>query len=253
MPLGLKRSKIPLYVQLEQIIRSDITMGELSPGQKIPTERAFADTYSVSIITARQAILNLVDQGLLIRKQGIGTFVTETPVNVKNIMTLSIKGDLHEIVPEGLASQQVRVVDSGRTKIPLLVSKALNVDPTEEVYRIRRIRSEQGVAISYVKNYLAVEIGEKISEEDLLAYPMMYILRHKLGIPLKNGTQYIQAVAADYDIASALSANIASPILYMETTIFREDAKPVEFVQSFFRSDQFKYTIRLDLNQTTTA
>jgi GntR family transcriptional regulator len=253
MSLGLERCKIPLYVQLEQIIKSDITMGELSPGQKIPTEKEFADTYSVSIITARQAILNLVDQGLLIRKQGIGTFVTETPANVKNIMTLSIKGDLHEIIPEGLASQQVRVVDSGRIKTPLLVSKALNMDPAEEVYRIRRTRSDQGVVISYVKNYLAPAIGEKISEEDLLSYPMMYILRHKLGMPLKNGTQYIQAIAADYDIASALSANIASPILYMETTIFKADAKAVEFVQSFFRSDHFKYTIRLDLNQTTTA
>jgi GntR family transcriptional regulator len=253
MQIGLRRSKIPLYVQLEQIIRSDITMGEFSPGQKIPTEKEFADTYNVSIITARQSILNLVDQGLLIRKQGIGTFVTETPVNVKNIMTLSIKGDLDEIVPEGLASQQVRVIDSGRIRTPLLVSKILNIDSVEEVYRIRRTRSDQGVVISYVKNYLAPEIGEKISEEDLLAYPMMYILRNKLGIPLRNGTQYIQAIAADYDIASALSANIASPILYMETTIFEEDAKPVEFVQSFFRSDQFKYTIRLDLNQTRTA
>jgi DNA-binding GntR family transcriptional regulator len=58
---------------------------------------------------------------------------------------------------------------------------------------------------------------------------------------------YISAIVADHEIATALSVNISSPLLYLETTIFGEGEKPVEFEQTFYCSDQFKYTITFDL------
>ena len=68
--MGLQRNNIPLYVQLEQIVRSQIITGELMPNEQIPTDKDLAETYRVSIITTRQAILNLVNEGLLTRRQG---------------------------------------------------------------------------------------------------------------------------------------------------------------------------------------
>jgi DNA-binding GntR family transcriptional regulator len=73
--LSLQRNNIPLYIQLEQILRSEMMTGKLMPGDQIPTEKELAGTYNVSTITARQAILNLVQEGLLRREQGKGTFV----------------------------------------------------------------------------------------------------------------------------------------------------------------------------------
>jgi GntR family transcriptional regulator len=246
--LSLERTNIPLYVQLEQIIKSKIMTGELLPGEQIPTEKELAGTYHVSSITARQAVLNLVQEGLLLRKQGKGTYVQGGGTITKNIMTLSVRGDINDIVPEGLSSQKVAVLDIGRMNSPKRVASTLGLADGEEVFRIRRTRSDSGVILSYIKNYLPLDIGEKIKGEDLLAYPMLHVLRNTLGLPVKTGVQYITAVIADYEIASALSVSISSPVLYLETIIFVEDEKPVDFVQTFYRSDQFKYTLKIDLD-----
>jgi len=82
--LGSKKNTVPLYFQLEQIIKSKILMGEFVPGEQISTDKDLCETYQISTITARQAILNLVNEGLLIRKQGKGTFVAD---GVKNRMS----------------------------------------------------------------------------------------------------------------------------------------------------------------------
>ncbi len=243
---SLERTNIPLYVQLEQILKSQIITGELVPGEQIPTEKELGRTYHVSSITARQAILNLVQEGLLSRKQGKGTFVQGDVKNIKNIMTLSIKGDINDVVPEGLLSQTVNVLDIARVTSSKHVAKVLNIDEGQEIVRILRTRSDNGVRISYIKNYLSTDIGEKIGKEDLLSYPMIFILKNKLGLPLSTGVQYIVATIADYEIATALSVSISSPVLYLETIIFAGGEKPVEFVQTFYRSDQFKYTLKFD-------
>ncbi len=250
---SLEKNNIPLYVQLEQIIKSQIMTGELLAGEQIPTEKELAETYRVSSITVRQAVLDLVKEGLLLRKQGKGTFVMQGLTNVKNIMTLNVRGGINDVVPEGLASQKVKVLDITRTSGSARVSKALAIAEGTEVIRIRRTRSDNNVLLSYIKNYLPLEIGDKIAKEDLLTHPMMNVLRNKLGLPLRTGVQYIMAVIADYEIASALSVKISSPVLYLETIISAEGEHPVEFVQTFYRSDQIKYTLRFDLDEIRLA
>ena len=244
----LDQKNIPLYVQLEQILKSRIMTGELVPGEKIPSEKDIAETYGVSSITARQAVLNLVQEGLLIRKQGKGTYVQGLKTNVKNIMTLNVSGDFHDIVPEGLSSQKVRVLDICRMASTQRIATTLGISEGDEVVRTQRTRSDNGLVLSYIKNYLPLHIGEKIEKKDLRDQTMLHVLRKKLGLPLKTGVQYITAVIADFEIASALSVSISSPVLYLETIIYIEGDIPVDFVQTFYRSDQFKYTLKIDLD-----
>jgi GntR family transcriptional regulator len=104
------------------------------------------------------------------------------------------------------------------------------------------------VVLSYVKNYLPLSIGEKIEKKDLLNQTMLQVLKNKIGLRLKSGIQFITAVVADFEIASALGVSISSPVLYLETIIHMEGDIPVDFVQTFYRSDQFKYTLNIDLD-----
>jgi GntR family transcriptional regulator len=245
--LRADKNNIPLYFQLEQIIKSKILIGEFVPGQQIPTDKDLCETYQVSTITARQAILNLVKEGLVIRRQGKGTFVAEGLRNIKNIKTLRLSGDINDVIPEGLKAQDVEVLDIMKVKTPQRVANLLDIEEREDIIQIRRMRSENNIPVSYIKNYLPLEIGEKIEKEDLCLYPMLDILRNRLKVPLTGGIQYVEAIVADYDIASALSVNICSPILYLETIIFERHNKPVEFVQTFYRPDQFRYTVKLSI------
>ena len=70
---------IPLYYQLEHILRTQIESGEAVPGQRLPTEQELSRQYHISRATVRQALAALVSEGLLYRRQGKGTFVTERP------------------------------------------------------------------------------------------------------------------------------------------------------------------------------
>lgn len=246
--LRLDQKNIPLYVQLEQILKSKIMTGELLPGDKIPSEKEIAEIYDVSSITARQAVLNLVAEGLLLRKQGKGTYVQGHKMNVKNIMTLNVSGNLNDIIPEGLSSQKVRVLDIFRMSSTKRVAHTLGISEGDEVVCTIRTRSDNGVVLSYVKNYLPLSIGEKVEKKDLLNQTMLQVLKNKIGLRLKFGVQFITAVVADFEIASALGVSISSPVLYLETIIHVEGDMPVDFVQTFYRSDQFKYTLNIDLD-----
>jgi GntR family transcriptional regulator len=241
----LRERSIPLYFQLEQIIKSKILTGGFSPGDKIPTETDFCETYQVSKITVRQAILNLVNEGLLVRKQGKGTFTKEQAR--ENTSTFKFCGNIDDFINDGLKMKKVKPLDIIRTRSSSKVAKVLNIDEGEDVVQIRRTRNFNNVPVSYIKNYLPLEIGKKIRRGDLLAYSMLQILRDKLRIPISNGIQYIDAIVADYDVSSALSVKIFSPVLYSELIVFTKDKKPVEFAQHFFRPDQFRYTIELKL------
>jgi GntR family transcriptional regulator len=224
-------------------------MGEFLPGEQIPTEKDLCETYQVSTITARQAILNLVNEGLIVRRQGKGSFIKEGLKNIKNIKTLQLKGDIQEIIPEGLDTLKVKVLDIHKILAPKKVANLLDIQEGREVILVRRTRHDNNIPVSYIKNYLPLEFGEKIKREDLYLYPMLDILRNRLKIPLLGGIQYVEAIIADYDIASALSISITSPILYLETIIFGKQKKPVEFVQTFYRPDQFRYSVNLGLKK----
>ena len=87
----LNRKSVPLYIQLEQIIKSKILRGEFSPGDKIPTEKELCEIYKVSTITVRQAISNLVKDGFIVKKQGKGTFISKNETkNIKKLDLLEI-------------------------------------------------------------------------------------------------------------------------------------------------------------------
>ena len=152
--LALEKNNIPLYFQLEQIIKSKILTGEFILGDQIPTEKDLCQTYQVSSITARQAILNLVNEGLLVRRQGKGTFVKEGFTNIKNIKTLRLSGDLNNILPEGLKAQDVKVLDIVKIKTPQRVAELLNIEGGKEIIQVKRTRSDNNVPVSYIKNYL---------------------------------------------------------------------------------------------------
>lgn len=244
--LRSEKPNIPLYFQLEQIIKSKIITGEYMPGEQISTEKDICQTYGISSITARHAILNLVNEGLLIRRQGKGTFVTE---EITNINTLQLSGSINDLITDGLKTQEVKVLDITKVKPTKKIAKLLNLEENKDVVQVRRTRNTNNIPVSYIKNYLRIEIGEKIKKEDLLLYPMLQILRDKLNIPLMSGIQYIEPVVADHDISLALSVNVSSPILYIETIVFTKQKKPIEFVQTYIRPDRYKYSVKLSVKK----
>jgi GntR family transcriptional regulator len=236
---------IPLYYQLENILRSKIEGGEVLPNHKLPTEQELSREYKISRATVRQALAALVSEGLLYRKQGKGTFVTEKAGQTK---TVKLTGFTEDLFSEGHQAE-VKIIEIRAVPAPERIASVLRVPVGEDVTRFRRLRSLDGGPFSYVLNFLPPEIGEKINERDLQHHTMLHLLEEKLGIALGTIRHSVESIKADVEVASLLGIGVFEPVLYMETAVFSADGQPVEAVDSFFRSDRYRYTVELIRSQ----
>ena len=232
---------IPLYYQLENILRSKIEGGELLTNHKLPTEQELSREYRISRATVRQALAALVSEGLLYRKQGKGTFVTEKAAQTKSV---KVTGFTEDLFTEGHRAD-VRVIEIRPAPAPERVATVLRIPTGEEVVRFKRLRSLDGVPFSYVINYMVPEIGQDIAERELQHHTMLHLLEEKLGIPLGTIRQSVEAVKADVEVASLLGVNVFDPVLYIETVVYSAEGRAVEAVDSYFRSDRYRYTVEL--------
>jgi len=236
---------IPLYYQLENILRSKIEGGEVMPNHKLPTEQELSREYKISRATVRQALAALVSEGLLYRKQGKGTFVTEKASQTKSV---KLTGFTEDLFSEGHQAE-VKIMEVRRVPVPERVAAVLRVPAGEEVIRFKRLRSLDGAPFSYVLNYMVPEIGEKISERDLQNHTVLHLLEDKLGISLGTIRHAVESIKADVEVASLLGISVFEPVLYMETAVYSADGQAVEAVDSFFRSDRYRYTVELIRSQ----
>jgi GntR family transcriptional regulator len=101
---------------------------------------------------------------------------------------------------------------------------------------------------SYVINYLLMPTVKEISIADLRSKTMIFIIEKRLGTPLKNIFQTIEARSADSETAGYLGVDVTAPVLYVENFVRDPEGDPVEFSQTFCRGDRFKYAVDLTKN-----
>lgn len=237
-------SIIPVYYQIKQTIKSWIINNEYSPGDKIPSENELAKEFNVSRLTVRQATSQLIQEGFLKSKRGEGTFVTKNEGLIRSF-NLEFTGFMDDLFYQ-VSKTKTKTVEITRTKIPKYVSDKVKFhqDP-EEVIRIKRIRFKEDKSFAYTINYLPLELGEKIKQADLFKKPLLQIMEQDLGIEFTEAFQTIEASFADQEIAEKLGVASGGPILLVERTMYSKRRKPVEFVQSYYRGDLYKYIVRL--------
>lgn len=235
---------LPLYYQIKHTIRNSISNKELSPGERIPSTYQLADRFKVNHLTVRQAIDELVQEGFLVSKRGLGTFVSDNK-NLIHSLSIEITGFMDEIFYEIQKAKTVSVVIN---EIPAtsVVRESLALSPAEKtVIRIKRVRLLREQSFNYAVNYLPVNIGSKIIEEDLYKKPLLQILEQDLKIQFTDSYQTIQASFADQEVSNQLNIPSGSPILFIERIIYTKKNKPVEILHASYRGDLFKYVVRL--------
>jgi GntR family transcriptional regulator len=237
-------SILPVYYQIKQSIKSWILNREFNPGEKIPSENELASKFSVSRLTVRQAISQLVQEGFLNSKRGEGTFVTNNE-NLINSFGLEFSGYMDDLFYQ-VSNVKAKSVEMEKIKASRLVREKLELDDEkEEVVQIRRVRLLRDKPFAYTINYLPMEIGLKISDKELYKSPLLKIMEQKLAIHFTEAIQMMEATFANQEVAGYLEISPGSPILYLERIMYTKGKKPVEFVQSSHRGDIYKYVLRL--------
>jgi len=243
----LKESKtfesdaIPLYYQLENILREKISSGEYGPTDAFPTEEQLLNSYKVSRNTVRQALSALEKDGLIVRKRRRGTTVCERKAEVE---TMKLTGMIEDIIAMGIKTK-TRIIDFSFVHAPKKVSKSLHLGESDKVLKIERVRFIKKSPISYSINYLPTDIGEQIGIADINIHPMFNVLEKKCNVKVAWGIMNIEATVADSRTSSLLGVMTGAPLLRIERTVFDTKNRPVDFVVVLYRVDKYHYTVKL--------
>ena len=239
-------TSIPLYYQLENILREKISSGEYRPGDPFPTEDLLSRSYQVSRITVRKALSSLERDGLISRRRGKGSFVTD---GRQTLEPMKLTGTIEDIIAMGIKTQ-TRILHFGIVHPPQKLAERLKIDEGAQVLRIERLRLTKEGPFSYSVSYVPADVGKKIRAKDLSAQPLMNILEEKCKVKIGRGSQIIEATVADTRVASLLDVRTGTPLLKIERSAFDVKGRPVQYLTILYRSDRYHYRVDLARKKT---
>lgn len=236
-----KAEGIPLYIQIRESIRELVASGVLKPGQKIPSEEELSAKYRVSRATLRQGILELIEEGVLYRRHGIGTFVTQAQIERDHTrLTNFFEGSKINGI-EGVS----RLLSADVIPSTPKLAKQLSLQEGELVIRIVTLRSTRESPVTLHKAHIPYKLFSSILQENLEDRHLWDIM-DDFGYPVKRAVQKLEAREADEELSQLLEVDIGSPILYKERTVYSDDGTPVEFTLCYNRGDRYSIIVTLN-------
>jgi GntR family transcriptional regulator len=230
-----RNSKLPLYHQLYEILRGRILHGEWQPGDMIPPEPELIERYEVSRTTVRQVLDLLVNEGLIYRQQGRGTFVAHPTLEQALVRIVSFTEDMRQ---RGF-KPGTQVLSSGLVQAPETIAEKLEVEPGVELARLERLRLADGEPMSIEESYLVHRYCPGVLQGDYASNPLREALDKDHGIRLVRAKQIIRAILAPRDLAELLSIQPRSALLYIERVSHSQHNTPVEFLRIYYRGDRY--------------
>ncbi|MGG7178995.1 GntR family transcriptional regulator [Clostridium paraputrificum] len=231
-----KSSPIPVYYQLKEAIQKKINAGVWKVGQCIDSERELSETYGVSRMTIRQALGELVQEGILVREKGKGTFVCEPKVKQKDMMSFS------EIIKRTGRTLETKVIEFEKINTPEELNDTFSFD---EVYKINRNRIVDGECIANEIVFIPVDYCGFVDEEKLKG--SLYEVLEEFGYSVDHSESSIRAVVMDSYYKEIFSTDEELPLLQTLSKTINSDGKVLFIEESTYRSD--KYILEVNISR----
>ncbi|RPE80077.1 GntR family transcriptional regulator [Vulcaniibacterium tengchongense] len=228
--------RAPAYEHLRRTLQHAIENGEAAPGQALPGERELGKLLELSRVTVRKAIAGLVADGLLVQRQGAGTFVAERIVKSFSKLT-SFTDDLRA---RGLDPKSV-FLERGTGEVTPDEAMALNLSPGAQVVRYYRLRVANGQALALERTV----VPQSVLSDPALVENSLYEAFARLGLRPTRALQRLRAIAFDAEQARLMQLAEGSPGLFIERRTFLDDGRVVEYTRSFYRGDAYDFVAEL--------
>ncbi len=229
-------SAVPLYVQLEQILSAKIAGGEWGPSQRIPSENELNRMYGLSRMTVRGVLTKLVNDGVLVRVPGKGTYVAPEKISAVSPAYRGIREQL-----EALGySTTTRLVSFEREPATSVVRDRLGLARGDEVYMVARVRSVQGEPISLHRSHVPAALAPDLFGHDVVAEQLCVILEKHYGLPMRHVSEHLEAVAVSAAEAKQLGMRRGEPALLLHDVIADGNGRPFEYSSIVFRGDRLR-------------
>lgn len=239
----------PRHEQISDWMRERIQQGILQPDAQLPSESQLGEQFGVSRITVRRALQTLEGEGLIYRRQGLGSFVRETRVHQGLVRLTDFAEDMAQA---GLRAAS-RVLHLGPEEAGPDVAAALGLDPRRVVVRLDRLRLGDDEPIAFDRTWLPVAYAQLLDGRDLVHESIYQILERDYEIPVLRGRFRIEAVGADADVAAHLQVPEGRALLLIERCSFTHGDRPVYFQRRFYRSDRVAYELELERDPSQRA
>lgn len=223
-----KSSPIPVYYQLKNDLTAKISEGVWKPGECIASERELCEIYGVSRMTIRQAIGELVQEGVLLRIKGKGTFVCEQTFKQKDMMSFT------EIIKQMGKDLKSEVVEFNKIPTPEDFTDIFSLD---EVYKITRKRIVDDECVALEKVYIPVDYCGYIDEEMLKG--SLFKILEDFGYKVDYSQSSIVSVIMDDELKDIFEVDSQVPMLKIISKTYDLNNKLIFIEEAIYRSDKF--------------
>jgi GntR family transcriptional regulator len=230
-------SPIPLHLQVEAMLRKLIEEKEYQDGAFLPDEVSLAKKLGIARNTLRQAINKLVFEGLLTRKKGVGTKVSEKTFETSLDSWHSFT---QEMSNKGVALKMYSL-ESGFVEVSERIRNFLMVDQNAQVLKVSRLRGYADAPFVFFESYFNPRIGLTGNED--FSRPLYEILERDFSIVPSLSKERISARLASPQEAALLGVNTKTPVMVRERFVYDSGMRPVEYNIGIYNAEKFIYSI----------
>jgi DNA-binding GntR family transcriptional regulator len=231
-----RNNPIPIYQQLQEWMRRNILDGTWGENYQLQAEDDLAEALNINRGTLRNAIKALIDEGLLIRIHGKGTFVAAKMVEqplAESLKTFS-EGLLEQNIPFTTTVLQQRVIQPDEQTALMLASG------DEPLLFLQRVRYVESKPIIFFSNYVVLKYCPGIERQDFSKRRLFEVMEEDYGLKIAWGRRYFEARIADAEVASALDLSEGAPVMFAKQLTCTDSDIPVELSDIWIRGDSFR-------------
>lgn len=240
MKIASKESPIPLHYQIKEILQEMIENEELKPGDAVPTERELCIIQGVSRMTVNKAIMSLVNEGLLYREQGKGTFVAKPKQN-KEIAGLK---SFSEIMQDKGIKTETRILFFNIKKATKRIKFILNLsDNNNKVIEISRLRIAAGEPVAIENVWVPHYLCNDMDRQTIEGKSLYETFKNKYNYFPEKAKQTIEPIILNEDECELLNQDKNALALMFRRTTYIKNEVPIEYTKAIYRSDIYKYEL----------
>jgi GntR family transcriptional regulator, N-acetylglucosamine utilization regulator len=230
-----RRSPVPFYFQLKQLIRDEIAGERWLPGERIPSEHALCDHFAVSRTTVRQALAELESEGLLVKRKGRGTFVAEPR---SSSWFLQSSHGFHDEATRAGHEVTSRVMRREVEPLPQWAALALDLPTGSNGVTLERVRYVDGELVMYVESHLLEALADVVLGTELETGSLYGALKAQHGLEVAGGRRVVEATTARDELASLLQIQPGAAVLQVQAVSWDANMRPFECYRAWHRSDR---------------